>query len=87
MRPGSDGSIISVRSNNISKPVIASDAFRAWKRLREADSGRTGDIVGVQSIASSSSSSRDCDCNVRAGAGGEDGCGDGSLNVAGLSEG
>jgi len=87
MFPDSDGSMF-VRSNNISKPVIASDIFRAWKSPREASSICTGDVVGVQSIASSSSS-RDCSCDVRtdAGAGVDDARGDGELNVAGLSEG
>jgi hypothetical protein len=93
MPPGSDRSRIFVRSNNVSKPVDASDIFRAWKRPREAGSARTaaGDVVGVQSIASSSSSSRDCDCGsgsgVWVGAGADDALGDGGLKVAGLSEG
>jgi len=63
-----------VRSNNASRPVVASVAFRAGKGPREACSGRTGDAVGDQSIASSSSSSRsrgrisasrDCDAGMR----------------------
>lgn len=91
MLPDSDGSRIFVRSNNISKPVVASDIFRAWKRPREVGSGRTaGDMVGVQSIASSSSSSRDCDCGSGVGvsAGADDALGDdGGLKVAGRSEG
>lgn len=97
--PCSDLSIIFVRSNSVSKPVVVSDIFRAWKRLREAGSGRAVGVVGVQSIASSSSSSRDrgcdrdCDCGsgarVRAdaGAGADDALGDGGLKVAGLREG
>lgn len=89
MLPGSDGSIIFVRSNNISKPVVASDIFRAWKRPLKAGSGRGArDVVGVQSIASSSSSSRDCDCDCGVGAGADDALGDGGgLKAAGLSEG
>ena len=97
MLPDSDGSRIFVRSNNISKPVVASDIFRAWKKPREVGSGRVaGDMVGVQSIASSSSSSRDCDCGsgvgvcagAGAGAGADDALGDdGGLKVAGRSEG
>jgi len=98
MPPGSDRSIIFVRSNNVSKPVDASDIFRVWKRPREAGSGRAaaGDVVGVQSIASSSSSSRECDCDCDCdcgsgvgrweGAGADDALGDGGLKVAGLSE-
>ena len=88
MPPGSDRSIIFVRSNNVSKPVVVvSEIFRAGKRPREAGSSlaAAGDVVGVQSIASSSSSSRDCDCSV--GAGADDALGDGGLKVAGLSEG
>lgn len=87
-----------MRSNNVSKPVVASDIFRAWKRPREAGSGRAaGDVVGVQSIASSSTSSRDrdCDCDCDrgsgacgcVGAGADDALGDGGLKVGGLSEG
>jgi len=92
MLPGSDRSIIFVRSNNVSKPVVVvSDILCAWKRPREAGSGRAaaGDVVGVQSIASSSSSSRecDCDCGCGVGAGADDALGDGGLKVAGLSEG
>lgn len=94
MLPGSDRSIIFVRSNNVSKPVVVvSDIFRAWKRPRDAGSGRAaaGDVVGVQSIASSSSSSsRDCDCECDCGSGvgvSDDVLGDGGLKVAGLSEG
>jgi hypothetical protein len=97
MLPGSDRSIIFVRSNNVSKPVVVvvSDIFRAWKRPRKAGSGRAaaGDVVGVQSIASSSSSPRECDCDcdcgsgVWEGAGADDALGDGGLKVAGLSEG
>ena len=95
MPPGSDKSRIFVRSNNVSKPVDSS----AWKRPREAGCGRAaaGDVVGVQSIASSSSPSRKCDCDcdcgsgkgsgVRVGAGADDALGDGGLKVAGLSEG
>jgi hypothetical protein len=72
---GSDGSIIFVRSNNVSRPVVVSVVFRAGKRPRGTSSGRTGDAVGVQSIASSSSSSReerisvsrDCDAGPREG--------------------
>ena len=72
--PGSDGSMIFVRSNNASRPVVASVAFRAGKGPRGACSGLTGDAVGDQSIASSSSSSRsrgrisasrDCDAGIR----------------------
>jgi hypothetical protein len=92
--PGSDLSIIFVRSNNVSKPVVVSDIFPEWKKPREAGSGRAaGDVVGVQSIASSASSSRDRDCGngararVDAGAGADDALGDGGLKVAGLSEG
>lgn len=95
MLPRSDKSIIFVRSNNVSKPVDASDIFRAGKRPCEAGSGRAaGDVVGVQSIASSSSSPRECDCDcdcgsgVGAGAGADDALGDGGrLKVAGRSEG
>jgi hypothetical protein len=93
MPHGSDGSIIFARSNNVSKPVVASDIFRAWKSPPGAGSGRTAgdiDVVGVQSIASSSSSSssRDCDRDcVVAGAGADDALGDGGLKAAGLSEG
>lgn len=82
--------MIFVRSSNVSKPVVVSDVFRAWKRPRDAGSGRVaGDVVGVQSIASSSTSSRDCDCGsgVSVGAGADDALGDGGLKVAGLSEG
>jgi hypothetical protein len=93
--PGSDLSIIFVRSNNVSKPVVVSDPFRAWKKPRVgAGSDRApGDVVGVQSIASSSTSSRDrdCDCGsgvwVRVGAGADDALGDGGLKVGGLREG
>lgn len=99
--PGSDGSMIFVRSNNASRPVVASVAFRAGKGPREASSGRTGDAVGDQSIASSSSSSRsrgrisasrDCDAGIREDAdgapcgGGEDEDNDGWEKVAGLRE-
>ena len=77
----SDESMIFVRSNNVSRPVVASNPFRAGKSPREASSGRTGDAVGVQSIASSSSSPRNC------GAGAEDPGGDCAFRVAGLSEG
>lgn len=95
MLPGSDRSIIFVRSNNVSKPVVVvSDIFRARKRPHEAGSGRAaaGDVVGVQSIASSSSSSssRDCACECDCGSGvgvSDDVLGDGGLKVAGLSEG
>ena len=88
-----------MRSNSVSKPVDASDIFRAWKGPRDTGSGRAsaGDVVGVQSIASSSTSSRGCDCDcdcgsgggsgVRVGAGADDALGDGGLKVAGLSEG
>jgi hypothetical protein len=84
-----------VRSNNVSKPVDASDIFCAWKRPREAGSGRAaGDVVGVQSIASSSSSSSrecdrdcDCDCGSGMGVGEDDALGDGGLKAAGLREG
>ncbi len=77
-----------MRSNNVSKPVVTSDSFRAGKRPLETGSGRTGE-VGVQSIASSSSSSRGWDCGAgeRAGAGADDARGDGGLRVAGLREG
>jgi len=87
MLPSSDESIF-VRSNNVSKPVVTSDSFRAGKRPLETGSGRTGE-VGVQSIASSSSSSRGWDCGAgeRAGAGADDARGDGGLRVAGLREG
>lgn len=81
MLPGPDESIIIVRSNNVSRPVVASGTFRAGKSPREAGSGRTGDAVGVQSIASSS-----CDCGADAGAGADDAGGDDGLKVAGLSE-
>ena len=52
--------MIFVRSNNVSRPVVASASFRArgGNTLREASSGRTEDVVGIQSIASSSSPSR-----------------------------
>jgi hypothetical protein len=80
-----------VRSNNVSKPVDESDIFCAWKRPRDSGSGRAaGDVVGVQSIASSSSSrecDRDCDCGSGMGVGEDDALGDGGLKVAGLSEG
>jgi hypothetical protein len=82
MLPSPDESIIFVRSNNVSRPVVASGTFRAGKTPREASSGRTGDAVGVQSIASSSTSSRD------RGAGADVARGDAGLwRVAGLSEG
>ena len=88
-------SIIFVRSNNVSRPVIAPVAFCGDKGPREASSGRTGDAVGVQSITSSSSSSRerisasrDCDAGAREGAdgggGGDDD--DNGWKVAGLRE-
>jgi len=96
--PGSDGSMIFVRSNNASRPVVASVAFRAGKGPREASSGRTGDAVGVQSIVSSSASSRsrgrisasrDCDAGIREDL--DDTCcdagGDGWEKVACLREG
>lgn len=88
----SDLSIIFVRSNNVSKPVVVSDIFRGWKRPRDAGSGPAAvDVVGVQSIASSSTSSRDRDCGSGVcglvGAGADDALGDGGLKVAGLSEG
>ena len=64
--------------------MIAPVAFRGDKGPREASSGRTGDAVGVQSIASSSSSSRerisasrDCDAGAREGANGGGSGGDG----------
>ena len=82
--PGSDESMIFVRSNNVSRPVVASGTFRAGRGPREASSGRTGDVVGVQSIASSSSSSRDRNAGTCAGV--DDAGGDGGLKVAGLSE-
>ena len=80
-----------MRSNNVSKPVAVSDIFCVWKRPREAGSGRAaGDVVGVQSIASSSASSGDRDCgsgmSVGVGTGADDALGDGGLKVAGLSE-
>ena len=93
--------MIFVRSNNASRPVVASLAFRAGKGPREASSGRTGAAVGVQSIASSSSSfrsrgrisaSRDCDAGIRecaccGGGGDEEGeDNDGWEKVAGLRE-
>jgi hypothetical protein len=80
----SDESMIFVRSNNVSRPVVASNPFRAGKSPREASSGRTGDAVGVQSIASSSSP-RNCGAGI--GAGADDPGGDCGLRVAGLSEG
>jgi hypothetical protein len=85
MPPGPDESIIFVRSNNVSRPVVASGTFRAGNPPREASSGRTGDAVGVQSIASSSTSS--CDCGAGGvGAGADDARGDDGSRVAGLSE-
>lgn len=89
-----------VRSNNASRPVVAFVAFRPGKGPREASSGRTGDAVGVQSIASSSSSSRsrgrisasrDCDAGIWEGSdgGGDEDEGDdndGWEKVAGLRE-
>jgi hypothetical protein len=85
--------MIFVRSNNASRPVVASVAFRAGKGPREAGSGRTVDAVGVQSIASSLAStpsrgriSEDVD-DACCDGGGDDEENDGWEKVACLREG